>query len=172
MARHAQGTIALLPGQDTASVLSWLQLIAGEFSSFTLPVLRVGMLGDFLALRPEHESQALQDVAAACVKRLQHLALPLSESELERRRRVSLTSEQDQLLQQWGYPWVLEHFRFHFSLTGPLGSVAPALREAFYDAAVRHFESLPACRFDRLSLFVEPQRGADFQLVGQVELRE
>lgn len=162
---------ALLPGQDMASVLSWLQLLAGEFRAFELPPLQVGMLGDFLALRPAHASQPLQDVAAACVTRLQHLALPLSESELARRRRASLTPEQDQLLQQWGYPWVLQHFRFHFSLTGSLDGVATAVRDALLAAALRHFGALPVCRFDRLSLFVEPEKGADFQLIEQVELR-
>ena len=161
----------LLPGQDIASVLSWLQLLAGEFRAFDLPPLQVGMLGDFLALRPALVSQPLQDVAAACVTRLQHLALPLDESELSRRRRASLTPEQDQLLQQWGYPWVLQHFRFHFSLTGLLDAVTPAVRDALLVAALRQFGSLPACRFDRLSLFVEPEKGADFQLIEQVGLR-
>lgn len=162
----------LLPGQDIVSVLSWLQLLAGEFRAFELSPLQVGMLGDFLALRPALASQPLQDVAAACVKRLQHLALPLSESELSRRRRASLTPEQDQLLQQWGYPWVLQHFRFHFSLTASLDGMTPAVREALFVAAKTHFDHLPACRFDRLSLFVEPEKGADFVMIEQVELRE
>lgn len=162
---------ALRPGQDLASVLSWLQLLASEYRAFTLPTLRVGMLGNFLALQPEHACQPLQDVADACVKRLQHLALPLSDAELARRRLTTLTPEQDQLLQQWHYPWVLQHFRFHFSLTGSLDGVAATTREAWIAAAQAHFGGHPECRFDRLSLFVEPKKGADFELVEQVELR-
>ena len=163
---------ALQPGQDLASVLSWLQLLASEFRAFTLPNLRAGMLGNFLALQPEHPCRPLQDVADACVTRLQHLALPLGEAELARRRLAPLTPEQDQLLQQWGYPWVYQHFRFHFSLTGSLNGLAPALREAWLAAAQAHFGNLPECRFDRLSLFVESEKGADFEMAEQVELRE
>ena len=162
---------ALVPGQDLGSVLSWLQLLARELKAFTLPALQVAMLGNFLALRPQQACLPLQDAANACVMRLQHLALPLGDAELARRRRAPLTTEQDELLLQWGYPWVLNHFRFHFSLTGPLDKVDPGVREALLAAAVAHFGSLPACRFDRLSLFVEPEKGVDFQLVEQVELR-
>lgn len=161
---------ALQPGQDLTSVCSWLQLLAREFKAFTLPALRVGMMGNFLALRPEHPSQSLQEVADACVTRMQHLALPLSESELARRRQKPLSMEQDQLLLRWGYPWVLEHFRFHFSLTGSLDGMQPQMREALIAAAVAHFENLPECRFDRLSLFAEPENGANFELIEQVTL--
>lgn len=162
---------ALLPGQDLASALSWLQLLASEFKAFTLPGLRVGMLGNFLALQPENACPPLQAVADACVTRLQHLALPLGEAELARRRQANLTPEQDQLQLQWGYPWVLQHFRFHFSLTGSLDGMTPTVREAWLAAAQAHFGGLPECRFDRLSLFVELEKGADFELIEQVELR-
>jgi hypothetical protein len=50
-------------------------------------------------------------------------ALPLTEEELTRRRKAELTPEQDKLLVDWGYPWVLDEFNFHFSLTGSLDSV-------------------------------------------------
>ena len=153
------------------SVLSWLKLLASEQLPFTLPPMKVGWMGQFLALRPEHASAELQYMAAVCVTRLQHLALPLSEAELTRRRSTPLTPEQDRLLQQWGYPWVLNHFRFHFSLTGPLDGLPHAQRLAIQEAAIRHFEGLEPCRFDSLSLFVEPEKGADFLLVDQVVLR-
>lgn len=161
----------LQPGQDLASVVSWLQLLASGFKAFTLPTLQVGMLGNFLALQPEQDCPPLQSVADACVTRLQHLALPLGELELARRRLAPLTHEQDQLLVQWGYPWVLQQLRFHFSLTGSLDGLKPASREAMQAAALAHFGSLPKCQFDRLSLFVEPEKGANFKLIEQVELR-
>ena len=44
-------------------------------------------------------------------------------AELARRRAGGLTPRQDELLQRWGYPFVLEEFRFHMSLTGPLSGV-------------------------------------------------
>ena len=65
---------------------------------------------------------------------------------------------------------MLERFRFHLSLTGSLRDAAPAVVQALQDAARERFADLPACRFDTLSLFAEPQPGADFVLVEQMEL--
>lgn len=155
----------LAPGQDLHTVLKAMQRLASEFAAFDLPPLQVDREGHFLALRPREECAPLQAVAAACVTRLHHLALPLSESELARRRRAPLTPEQDALLCQWGYPWVLDHFHFHFSLTHTLERFDPSVRLALADAATAHFASLGPCRFDRLALFVEPEKGADFQLI-------
>ncbi|MDH4376511.1 MAG: DUF1045 domain-containing protein [Ramlibacter sp.] len=162
---------ALAPGQDIQAVLAAMQRLAGEFSAFDLPPLGVDRRGHFLALRPMGDCAPLQAVAAACVTRLQPLALPLGESELARRRRAPLTPEQDALLCQWGYPWVLNHFHFHFSLSNTLEGVDPSLRVALADAASEHFASLGPCRFDRLALFVEPEKGADFQLAEFVPLQ-
>ena len=84
---------------------------------------------------------------------------------LARRRKSKLTPEQDMLLQTWGYPYVMQHFRCHFSLTGPL----PAdMIEPLSKAAADRFHALPACRVDRLSIFIEPEPGANFQLLEQV----
>jgi len=160
----------LQPGQDLYSVACWLKLLASRHRAFMLPPLRVQRMGDFLALQPEADSAALQCLADDCVMRLQHLALPLDTSELARRRRAPLSPAQEALLEKWGYPWVLNEFRFHFSLTGSLKDVSPADCECWLAAAKQHFEGLPPCPVDRLSLFVEPIKGADFVLHEQIGL--
>jgi hypothetical protein len=74
------------------------------------------------------------------------------------------------LLLAWGYPWVLDEFRFHMSLTGPLNELPPEAQDAVQAAATEHFKGLPTCRFGQLALFVEPQAGADFELVDTMAL--
>ncbi len=37
--------------------------------------------------------------------------------ELQRRRAANLTPRQEFLLMHWGYPYVLDEFRFHMTLT-------------------------------------------------------
>lgn len=160
----------LAAGLTLDDVRAALQRVCADFSRFTLPPLEARPMDRFLALRPSQPSAALEAIAAACVTRLHPLAAPLSEAELARRRRAQLTPNQDALLQQWGYPWVLDHYRFHFSLTGDLTEVAPEAREALLLEAGRRFASLPPCEFSHLSVFVEPERGGDFVLVEQVEL--
>jgi hypothetical protein len=162
----------LAPGQDVDSLLACMSLLASGLKAFTLPRLEVSTLGGFLALRPQGETSAINAVASACVKQLHHLAMPLSEPELARRRQSHLTPAQDRLLVAWGYPWVMEHFQFHLSLTGPLDGLTPEQHTAIVGAAHAHFQHLPPCRFEHLSLFVEPTAGADFELRGSVRLSE
>jgi hypothetical protein len=71
----------------------------------------------------------------------------------------------------WGYPYVFEEFEFHLSLTHKLEGMRDDQRTAWQQAAQAHFGPLGVCRFDRLALFVEPERGADFVLFDQVALR-
>lgn len=85
----------------------------------TLEPLRLTRLGRFLALCPP-ASLGLSELAAACVRDLDRLRAPPSQAELDRRRAANLTSRQEANLIAWGYPHVLEDFRFHVTLTGRL----------------------------------------------------
>jgi putative phosphonate metabolism protein len=161
---------ALAPGVDAEMLRAGLRRLCEDFEPFTMPALKVAMLDDFLALVPEAGSRAIEDIAAACVTRLHPLAAPLTTAEIEHRRAAGLTQEEDALLLRWGYPFVLERFRFHLSLTGTLRDAAPSIVQAIQDAARERFADFPAGRFDTLSLFAEPKPGADFVLVEQMEL--
>lgn len=162
----------LAPGRGLSDLRQALRAVCARTPRFTLPPLAVRVMGNFLALRPAVPSAALDAVAAACVTELHPLAAALSDSELARRRRAPLTPAQDALLQAWGYAWVLEHFRFHFSLTGDLGDVRLETQERVMRAARARFDALPPCEFTSLSLFVERRRGDDFELLEQLELAQ
>jgi putative phosphonate metabolism protein len=133
-------------------------------TAFTLPHVKVVHMGRFLALRPEDPSPALDRLAADCVMHLQSLAAPLSASDIERRRAAGLTPEQDALMLAWGYPWVLDQFRFHFSLTGNLDCTTAEVVERLVNAAGERFNSLSPLHMNCLSIFIEPTPGADFLL--------
>jgi ribose 1,5-bisphosphokinase len=72
------------------------------------------------------------------------------------------------LLARWGYPYVLDEFRFHFTLTGPTGE-APGLA---YEArqALAKLADTPLW-FDAVSLVTEPSPGAAFREVHRSRLR-
>jgi putative phosphonate metabolism protein len=158
-------------GLGLDDVLQALERLGRDIAPFTLPPLRVATLGDFLALRPEGDNRDADALAARCVTALQPLAAPLSDDELARRRRQPLTPEQDDLLQRWGYPWVLQQYRFHLSLTGDLKAGGEAQRTALVSAAEAQFHPLPDCCVDSIAVFVEPRPGDDFVLTERVELR-
>ncbi len=162
---------SLATGQSLAALRSAMQTLASQWPAFDLPPLQVSEQGGFLALRPQGDVAQLNATAAACVQQLHPLAQPLPDTELARRRQAPLTPEQDRLLLAWGYPWVLDHFQFHLSLTGPLRSCTPAIRAALFQAAQARFETLPVCRFTQIALFIEPVRGADFELLETMDLQ-
>src|SRR5262249_55828072 len=125
---------------------------------FALPPLQGKLMGDFLALAPEAREPRLERLAADCVMHFDRYRAPLREEELLRRRRTPLSARQDALLERWGYPYVLEEFRFHFSLRGPLGA---HLRDAPPAVPPLPLEPMLA---DAVSLYEEPAPGADFRL--------
>jgi putative phosphonate metabolism protein len=104
------------PDQLCAAVLS----LASEISSFALESLELSWLGKFLALVPSKPSQQLSYLADECVRRLDRFGAPPSGEELAKHRFAGLTGNQEKLLERWGYPYVMEEFRFHLSLTCPI----------------------------------------------------
>lgn len=94
--------------------------LAASHRTVRLQGLEVARLGRFLALRPIGDASSLNALAAACVSDLDGFRAPMTQSELARRRAGRLTMEQDANLTNWGYPYVLDAFRFHITLTGRL----------------------------------------------------
>jgi hypothetical protein len=137
---------------------------------FVLPRLRVTLLEQFLALVPEREVPQITLLEQQCVMQLNEYAEPLGPEELKRRRSAGLSSHEDSLLLRWGYPYVLDRFRFHCSLTGSLAGASPQEVSAIRQAAHQHFDHLPSCIFDSLAVFAEPTPGANFVLLEQCPL--
>lgn len=137
---------------------------------FVLPRLGVTLLDDFLALVPTETSTDLDRIARACVSQLHTLAAPLSPADLARRRTAKLSVTEDEMLVTWGYPYVMDHFRFHMSLSGSLAGVSATTIDMLVNAASEWFAALSSCEFSSLALFAEPTSGADFVLLEHVPL--
>jgi hypothetical protein len=154
----------LAPGADVAQLRAALQTIAASTRSFEMSRLKVALLDDFLALVPTPHSAEANAVAARCVMELHPLAALLSATELQRRRQAPLSPAQDALLMRWGYPFVLDEFQLHCSLTGSLKHLNSQQVHNLQQAAQDWFGKLPPCNFESLALFAEPTQGADFVL--------
>ncbi|WP_373636738.1 DUF1045 domain-containing protein [Yoonia sp. BS5-3] len=74
----------------------------------------------FIALRPTGETPALNKLANRIVTDLDSFRAAAPPEELARRRAAGLTPRQDHNMMTWGYPYVLEDFHFHLTLTGRL----------------------------------------------------
>lgn len=161
---------ALRAGKTLDNLRLVIGSICAQHHCFELPPLRVGRLGRFLALRPSEPSPAVEALAAACVQALHPYAQAPSPAQLASRRQPCLSPRQAELLETWGYPYVLDQYRFHLTLSSPLDDLPHATADALTRVAERHFEPLPACRVEHLSVFIEPGHGTDFMLADQVPL--
>lgn len=110
----------LAEGTDGSQLHTAVKALAASLAPVTLDGLRLARLGHFLALVPEGDMTALGQLAARCVTEPDRFRAPAPEAELTRRRAAGLTARQEDMLRHWGYPYVLEEFRFHLTLTGRL----------------------------------------------------
>ncbi len=126
------------------------------------PPLAVDAGLGFVALRPSGPAPAVDALAAACVTGLDGLRAPLDAAELARRRAAGLSAAQEANLLRWGYPYVLDEFRFHLTLTGRLSDPEPVRA-----ALARHFAPHLGARLaiGRLCLFGDPGGGQPFRLL-------
>jgi len=154
-------------GLATAATVSALEAALTEFAAATapvvLPALQVSRIGNFVALVPAAPAPAVQALADACVAQFDAYRAPASDDEVARRNAAGLTPAQRANLRRWGYPYVMEEFRFHVTLTGPL---EPATGNRLVPVLSALFAEVTAAplAIDALALFVEPGRGQPFRL--------
>jgi putative phosphonate metabolism protein len=159
----------LAEGTDEGQLIMALETFAAARQPLHFP-LQPAALGSFLALRPATASAELDALAADCIRDFDRFRAPPSEQELTRRRSAGLSARQEQYLQQWGYPYVLDEFRMHFTLTGRIRD------EAERQAVLEHLTGLtaPALRkeftLDEVCLFVQGEPAANFRIAGRYRL--
>lgn len=136
-------------------------------SPVMLDGLALSRLGSFLALTPVGDSRALAALAARAVEDLDPFRAPPTEADLDKRRQARLTERQEALLHRWGYPYVMDQFRFHITLSGRLSAeqaeqVRAALVPRLDDRLPRPFaiDALTLCGEDPTGYFHELQRFA------------
>ncbi|MGY6500597.1 MAG: DUF1045 domain-containing protein [Acidimicrobiales bacterium] len=151
----------LAPGVGRDDAVRSVAELAGRCEPVTVGPLQVATLGRFLALRPVDAPPALDDLASRCVRELDHLRRPPDREDLQRRRSVGLSARQDELLERWGYPYVLDEFRFHITLTRTLD---PSQLEVAHRAATEWFDGIGTVPFvlDAVWVFEQPDPATAF----------
>lgn len=143
--RLAEGVTAQMLQSDLATLAARLPVVR-------MDGLRLENLKGFLALTPEGDETDLLALGAEVVSRLDPFRAPLTEADIARRRPDRLSSRQRELLARWGYPYVMEEFRFHLTLTDDLPpdvaqATAAILGLWFAEVLPRPFEIADLCLF-------------------------
>ena len=143
---------ALAEGASEAAVHATLRTLARRFATFGL-TLAPATLSGFAALRPVSGQPQVAELATAALLALDALAAPAPV-------RTGLSAREAELCRRWGYPYVFECYRCHFTLTSQL---AEADIPSWLARAAAHFDGALCQPVEGLALFVEPEAGAAFR---------
>jgi putative phosphonate metabolism protein len=126
----------------------------------------VDLIAGFVAIVPQNRAAAVDHLAADCVTRFDRFRAPMTAEERARRTAGGLSAAQMHNIERWGYPYVLDEFRFHMTLTGRVATDRRAaihahLRDAFAQAC--GFDPIAV---DQLALVRQDHAGSPFRVVG------
>jgi hypothetical protein len=122
----------------------------------------------FVALKPKGEAVELHAFEAKAVRALDVLRAPQSQTELRRREVARLTPRQRYYLEVWGYPYVIDEFRPHFTLTNAIADAKPAASALNWEFQMR--VGSKALRVDSLTLFGEREKDGVFEILREFPL--
>ena len=161
---------SLVEGKTEAELFAACAAFAATPRSIPRFTPVVGSISGFIAVIPAEPPQELLKLAADCVREFDCFRALLTEADRARRNPSQLTPAQREYLDHWGYPYVMEEFRFHMTLTGRLSGerrepILAMLKERF--AALE----LATLAIDRIAVFRQDNAASRFRIVGQWELR-
>lgn len=153
----------LTEDQTENQLISAVEAFCEHHDTFEMPMLKVGRLGPFFALVPADDADELNRFASQIVRQFDQFRAPMSEADYARRKPDQLDDQQRANLQQWGYPYIFDNFRFHMTLTGPVPEHEAQL---VTDILTSQFNPLLQAPLNctHLTVFCEAGRGAPFRV--------
>ena len=145
------------------------QTFCATVSPATGGTLKINRLGRFLAMTQDVQSNDVTELAASTVSHFDKFRAPLSDQDIAKRRQRRLTPQQDALMLRWGYPYVMQEFKFHMTLTGPL---APNEIDSIEQRANTRFQEFigQSLNIASLSLLGEDRDSGRFHVIEKLSL--
>jgi putative phosphonate metabolism protein len=156
--------MALAPGRTEAELITACETFAGTARSIPVIGPVVDSISGFIAVVPAKPSAELLTFAADVTREFDPFRAPLTPQDRARRNPAKLTPRQCEYLDRWGYPYVMEEFRFHMTLTGRLD---PARREPVMALLRDRFAAigLKTLAIDRIALFRQDDADSRFRII-------
>jgi putative phosphonate metabolism protein len=156
--------IALAEGKTEAGLLAACAALAETPRRIPVIAPVVDAISSFIAVIPKERSRELEQLAADCVIAFDDFRAPLAAEDRARRNPERLTERQCDYLDRWGYPYVMEEFRFHMTLTGRIQSPR---RERVLSMLKRRFSAIDLERLavDAISVFRQDDGQSRFRIV-------
>jgi len=151
-------------GYGEGELIATADSFAQSHGPVSLGVLSVSKISNFIALTPSVEEKCLQDFAASCVRDFDRFRRAMAEDERLRRMKGGISGQQMKLLETWGYPYVMEEFRFHMTLTATVDDgLATRLAVPLKDYLAGVLEA--PLQLDRLAVLRQESEGSPFRVI-------
>ncbi|MEM9062446.1 MAG: DUF1045 domain-containing protein [Pseudomonadota bacterium] len=161
--------LRLKSGASPDQLSAAARAIAMTAVPFETAPLRLKRIGSFLALVPSAPSDDLNALHASLVRGLFGFRAAPGEAELQKRRANGLSDRQEKLMRDWGYPYVLDEFRFHLTLSGRLESDESGEAEKILTPLTAPFCQGPFA-VTEIALFGERASDGQFQIIERYPL--
>ena len=163
--------MSLSPGKTEPELLAACESFAGKSRPIPIITPVVGSISGFIAVVPAAPSPELERLAEDCTREFDSFRELLTPEDRARRNPTDLTPRQREYLDRWGYPYVMEEFRFHMTLTGRLAAerrepVLTMLRNSFSAVGVK------TLAIDRVAVFRQENADSRFRIVKDWQLRD
>ena len=161
--------MALAPGRTEAELAAACESFAATARSIPMIEPVVDSISGFIAVMPARPSAELLQFAGDVTCEFDSFRAPLTPRDRARRNPEKLTPRQCEYLDRWGYPYVMEEFRFHMTLTGRLD---PARRAPVMALLRDRFSAigLKTLAIDRVALFRQDHADSRFRIIGHYVL--
>jgi putative phosphonate metabolism protein len=162
--------MSLAPGNTEPELLAACESFADKPRSIPVITPVIGSISGFIAVVPAVPSPELERLAADSTREFDSFRAPLTPEDRARRNPSDLTPRQREYLDRWGYPYVMEEFRFHMTLTGRLKAER---REPILAMLLNSFSAigLKTLAIDRVAVFRQENANSRFRIVKHWQLR-
>jgi putative phosphonate metabolism protein len=138
----------------------------------SIPIIApvVSSIDGFVAVVPAEPSDDLQELANACVVTFDPFRATLTAEDRVRRNPSKLTPRQRDYLDRWGYPYVMEEFRFHMTLTSKLEKTRREFVRELLQTRFIQWE-ISDLKVDRIVLFKQFDTNSRFRILCEWPLK-
>jgi putative phosphonate metabolism protein len=162
--------MALADGKTEVQLTAACEDFAAKARRIPIIAPIVDSISGFIAVIPSRPSEEVLQLATDATRDFDAFRAPLTPEDRARRNPDKLTPRQRDYLDRWGYPYVMEEFRFHMTLTGRLGAerrepIVGWLRDRFVATGIN------TIAIDRIALFRQDEEASRFRIIGHWPLR-
>ena len=111
---------SLVPDKTIDELRLSLSILSSSIQKFEISSICVKNIAGFIAIVPTSQNERINYLAKKCVEDLDCFRKAEPLEIINKRRSVGLSIRKEHNLFKWGYPYVLNDFQFHFTMTSKL----------------------------------------------------